>query len=439
MPALGAALAACERGSQWHIAAALLEDFHLQLLSPDDGAAASVLSACGKAGRWPAACQLFEALIRTKDRGHREEDQQRLVLARLSRKKRRARRPGAAADASALSLAPASHGGGAPVARLQNLRWMPTLELDRVRRCGRHRGWHWLAAGSAPKQCISCASSPAMERLRSQHHVLGGPSDCSPSRPSALTPPHASSCPRPPSHARGSPDLHEVLADARWGLKQLALPRQLVPESPMDRADPSPLQRHVPRQMSEKTFAVLREGGRSASACPVPSDSRRRYALSKRSFFPANACGVCFDDIYVDKPPARTPAVLSRFEYHLLTSLRIPLHADKASAGNSASVRPPQFPPLPDGCSTWAGHPAQDHANVGAAPWARRRAAPTPFCASVQHRALLQLLWPWDGAGALATGLIMLFGCQTNASAEGAGEPTPGAAASKALSLLLIR
>lgn len=156
--------------------------------------------------------------------------------------------------------------------------------------------------------------------------------------------------------------------------------------------------------------------GRSASACPVPSDSRRRYALSKRSFFPANACGVCFDDIYVDKPPARTPAVLSRFEYHLLTSLRIPLHADKASAGNSASVRPPQFPPLPDGCSTWAGHPAQDHANVGAAPWARRRAAPTPFCASVQHRALLQLLWPWDGAGALATGLIMLFGCQTNAS-----------------------
>lgn len=73
MPALGAALAACERGSQWHIAAALLEDFHLQLLSPDDGAAASVLSACGKAGRWPAACQLFEALIRTKDRGHREE------------------------------------------------------------------------------------------------------------------------------------------------------------------------------------------------------------------------------------------------------------------------------------------------------------------------------------------------------------------------------
>ncbi|CAE7588141.1 unnamed protein product [Symbiodinium natans] len=45
MPALGAALAACERGSQWSVAAALLEDFQSQLLSPDDGAAASVLAA----------------------------------------------------------------------------------------------------------------------------------------------------------------------------------------------------------------------------------------------------------------------------------------------------------------------------------------------------------------------------------------------------------
>ena len=66
------------------------------------------------------------------------------------------------------------------------------------------------AAGSAPKQCSSCASSPAIARTPFQPTCDRPPSrpvppagpDCSPLRPSAPTPPHSSSCPPQPSWAK---------------------------------------------------------------------------------------------------------------------------------------------------------------------------------------------------------------------------------------------